>query len=199
MTAYAELQVTTHFSFLRGASSPAELVEQAYALGLSAIAITDRNSLAGVVRAFQTSQTTGLRLVIGARLDFTDAPSLLCFPQDRTAYGRLSRMLTDGKMRSEKGQCNLMLEDLFAYGDGQRLIALPVEQPDAALADHLRLLKRRFGRSVYLAASHLYRGDDAKRLARLGDLSWRRTSVYPWSPPTMSTPMWPHAAPCRTC
>jgi len=171
VTAYAELQVTTHFSFLRGASSPKELVEQAHALGLSAIAITDRNTLAGVVRAYQAAQETGMRLVIGARLDFTDAPSLLCFPEDRTAYGRLSQMLTDGKMRSEKGQCNLTLDDLFAYGDGQRLVALPVEQPDTAFADHLRLLKRRFGKSVYLAASHLYRGDDAKRLARLGALS----------------------------
>jgi error-prone DNA polymerase len=171
VTAYAELQVTTHFSFLRGASSPKELVEQAHTLGLSGIAITDRNTLAGVVRAHQAAQETGMRLVIGARLDFIDAPSLLCFPEDRAAYGRLSQMLTDGKMRSEKGQCNLTLEDLFAYGDGQQLVVLPVEQPDAAFADHLRILKRRFGKSVYLAASHLYRGNDAKRLARLGDLS----------------------------
>jgi error-prone DNA polymerase len=171
MAAYAELQVTTHFSFLRGASSPAELVLQAYELGQSGVAITDRNTLAGVVRAYQAARETGMRLVIGARLDFTDAPSLLCFPEDRAAYGRLSQMLTDGKMRSEKGHCNLTLKDLFAYGDGQRIIALPIEQPDTAFADHLRLLKRRFGRSVYLAASHLYRGDDAKRLARLGDLS----------------------------
>ncbi len=171
MTAYAELQVTTHFSFLRGASSPAELVEQAVALGISAIAITDRNTLAGVVRAYQKAQETGMRLVIGARLDFTDAPSLLCFPEDRAAYGRLSQMLTDGKMRSGKGQCDLALDDLFTYGDGQRLIALPIEQPDTAFADHLRVLKRRFGRSVYLGASHLYRGDDAKRLAVLSDLA----------------------------
>jgi error-prone DNA polymerase len=171
MTAYAELQVTTHFSFLRGASSPAELVLKAYELGQSGIAITDRNTLAGVVRAYQEAQKTRIRLVIGARLDFTDAPSLLCFPEDRAAYGRLSQMLTDGKMRAEKGQCILTLDDLFAYGDGQRLIALPVEQPDAAFADHLRILKQRFGKSVYLAASHLYRGDDAKRLARLGELS----------------------------
>ena len=168
---YAELQVTSHFSFLRGASSPAELVLQAHTLGLSAIAIADRNTLAGVVRAYQAAKETGLRLVIGARLDFVDIPSLLCFPEDRAAYGRLSQMLTDGKMRSEKGQCRLTRDDLFAYGDGQRLIALPVEQPDAAFADYLKVLKRRFGRSVYLAAHHLYRGDDAKRLARLGALA----------------------------
>jgi error-prone DNA polymerase len=171
MTGYAELQVTTHFSFLRGASSPAELVIEAYRLGLSAIAITDRNTLAGVVRAYQASRETGLRLVIGARLDFTDAPSLLCFSENRAAYGRLSQLLTDGKMRAEKGQCLLSLEELFTYGEGQRLIALPVEVPDAAFADHLRRLKRHFGKSLYLGVSHLYRGDDGKRLARLGDLS----------------------------
>jgi error-prone DNA polymerase len=171
MSTYAELQVTSHFSFLRGASSPKEMVEQAHELGLSAIAIADRNTLAGVVRAHQAAQETGVRLVIGARLDFTDMPSLLCFPEDRAAYGRLSQMLTDGKRRSEKGQCTLTCDDLFTYGDGQRLIALPVEQPDVAFADHLRMLKRRFGRSVYLAAHHLYRGDDAKRLARLSDLA----------------------------
>jgi error-prone DNA polymerase len=85
VTAYAELQVTTHFSFLRGASSPAQLVLQAYGLGLSGIAIADRNTLAGVVRAYQAARETGMRLLIGARLDFTDGPSLLCFPEDRAA------------------------------------------------------------------------------------------------------------------
>ena len=168
---YAELQVATHFSFLRGASSPAELAERAFELGLSAIAITDRNTLAGVVRAHQAAKAAGLRLVIGARLDFEDAPSLLAFPEDRAAYGRLSRMLTDGKMRAEKGRCRLTLDDLFAYGDGQRLVALPPERPDTQFADHLRVLKRRFGMALHLAAHHLYRGDDAKRLARLGDLA----------------------------
>ncbi len=168
---YAELQVTSHFSFLRGASSPAELVLQAYMLGLSAVAIADRNTLAGVVRAHQAAKEAGIRLLIGARLDFTDMPSLLCFPEDRAAYGRLSQMLTDGKMRSEKGQCTLTIDDLFAYGDGQRLIALPPDRPDDAFADHLKILKDRFDTSLSLAAHHLYRGDDAKRLARLGDLA----------------------------
>jgi error-prone DNA polymerase len=175
MTGYAELQVATHFSFLRGASSPDELMLRAFELGLAGIAVTDRNTLAGIVRmhraAKEVSKLGRLRLVIGARLDFIDAPSLLCFPQDRAAYGRLSQMLTDGKRQSEKGQCTLTLNDLFTYGDGQRLIALPVEQPDAAFLDHLKKLKRRFGKQVTLAAHHLYRGDDAKRLARLGALA----------------------------
>src|SRR5690348_17722968 len=103
MTAYAELQVTSNFSFLRGASHPRELVETAKALGHSAIAITDRNSLAGVVRAHAAAEEWGLRLIIGCRLDLADAPSLLCFPTDRAAYGRLSRLLTLGKRRATKG------------------------------------------------------------------------------------------------
>jgi error-prone DNA polymerase len=187
---YAELQVTSHFSFLRGASSPDELVTTAFGLGLAGIAIADRNTLAGVVRAYhglmevekaiaaineklkpEDRKVPSFRLLIGARLDFTDMPSLLCFPEDRAAYGRLSQMLTDGKMRSEKGSCTLAVDDLFAYGDGQRLIALPPEQPDNAFADHLKILKDRFGERLYLAAHHLYRGDDAKRLARLDDLA----------------------------
>jgi error-prone DNA polymerase len=172
LNSYAELQATTHFSFLRGASSPAELALRASELGLSAIAITDRNTLAGIVRAHQAAKEVGLRLVIGARLDFEDAPSLLAFPEDRAAYGRLSRMLTDGKMRADKGQCRLTLDDLFRHGDGQRLVALPPERPDDAFLQHLRALKRRFGGpALYLAGHHLYRGDDARRLARLGDLA----------------------------
>jgi error-prone DNA polymerase len=172
---YAELQVASHFSFLTGASSPDELVERAFELGLAGIAITDRNTLAGVVRmhraALEINKIGALRLVIGARLDFVDAPSLLCLPEDRAAYGRLSQMLTDGKMRAKKGECLLRLDDLLAYGDGQRLIALPGDAPDAAFLDHLKALRRRFGHRVTLAAHHLYRGDDAKRLARLGALA----------------------------
>ena len=112
MNAYAELQVTSNFSFLRGASHPQELVLQAAVLGLSAIAITDRNSLAGVVRAHGAAKQAGIRLVVGARLDLADAPSLLCFPTDRAAYGRLSQLLTLGKRRSPKGECVFTLEDV---------------------------------------------------------------------------------------
>ena len=90
MPRYAELQVTTNFSFLRGASHGEELVAQAKALGLEALAVTDRNTLAGVVRAHTAAKEVGLRLIVGARLDLQDAPSLLCLPRDRQAYGRLS-------------------------------------------------------------------------------------------------------------
>ncbi|MGL4962471.1 MAG: PHP domain-containing protein, partial [Inquilinus sp.] len=115
---YAELQVTTNFSFLRGASHAHELAMQAAVLGHRAIAVTDRNTLAGAVRLHQAAKQAGLRPVIGARLDFTDAPSVLAYPTDRAAYGRLSRMLTTGKRRTTKGECTLQLADLLEHGEG---------------------------------------------------------------------------------
>src|SRR6476646_4583119 len=96
---YAELQVTTNFSFLRGASHAEELVAQAKGLGLAAIAVVDRNTLAGVVRAHVAAKDVGLKLIVGARLDLKDAPSLLCLPPDRASYGRLSRLISLGQGR----------------------------------------------------------------------------------------------------
>src|SRR5438045_3476029 len=101
---YAELQVTSNFSFLRGASHPDELVVTAAALGHQAIAITDRNSVAGLVRAHHAAKTVGIRLVIGVRLDLADGTSLLAYPEDPAAYGRLTRPLTLGKPRAPKGE-----------------------------------------------------------------------------------------------
>jgi error-prone DNA polymerase len=122
---YAELQVTTNFSFLRGASHPHELVAQAKALGLAALAVTDRNTLAGVVRAHIAAKELGLRLIIGVRLDLEDAPSLLCLPTDRQAYGRLCRLLSRGQLRAEKGKCILYLEDVAAHSADQIFIVVP--------------------------------------------------------------------------
>ncbi len=98
--AYAELQVTTNFSFLRGASHPHELVAAAASLGHRAIAIVDRNSLAGIVRAYEASKETGVRLVVGCRLDLADGTSLLVYPTDRAAYSRVCRLLSIGKSRA---------------------------------------------------------------------------------------------------
>jgi len=91
MTRYAELQVTTHFSFLRGASSAHELFASAAALGIDAIGVVDRNSLAGIVRAWEAAKATGVRLVVGCRLDLTAGMSILVYPMDRPAYSRLTR------------------------------------------------------------------------------------------------------------
>jgi error-prone DNA polymerase len=171
MTAYAELQVTSNFSFLRSASHPEELVERAAELGHRAIALTDRNTLAGVVRAHAAAKRKGLRLVVGARLDLADGPSLLAFPVDRAAYGRLARLLTLGRRRAPKGECHLAFADALAHADGQILVALPPAEPDAAFRRHLATLKAALRDRLYLAAHHLYRGDDGGRIARLAALA----------------------------
>src|SRR5690606_31192614 len=102
---YVPLEVTSNFSFLRSGSHPEELVLGAAALGLPAVAIADRNSLAGVVRAHLAAKEAKIPLLVGARLVPTDGPELLCFPEDRAAYARLCRLLTLGKRRAEKGDC----------------------------------------------------------------------------------------------
>jgi len=163
---YAELQVTTNFSFLRGASHPDELVVTAATLGHQAIAITDRNSLAGIVRAHHAAKEVGLRLVVGCRLDLRDGTSLLVFPEDRAAYGRLTRLLTLGKRRAPKGECHLDYADVVTHGEGQIVIVLPPEASKASVDLAARVAADFRGRA-YLAIHHLYRGDDMKRLARL--------------------------------
>src|SRR3954469_17879818 len=125
VSAYAELAVTTNFSFLRGASRPEELVEAAVELGLAGLGIADRNSVAGVVRAHTKAKEAGLRIIVGARLVFADGtPDILAYPQDRPAWGRLTRLLTLGKRRAEKGDCILHLPDLIGHIDGLNLIVM---------------------------------------------------------------------------
>ena len=175
MSLYAELEVTTNFSFLRSASHPAEMAKTAAALGLAAVAVADRNTLAGVVRTHQAAKQAGIKLVVGARLDLRDAPSLLCFPTDRAAYGRLSRLITLGRRRAAKGDCEIYLEDVFAHSGGQLFISLPPREwerkPDTAYTAHLHRLRKVLGRDVWLAARCRYHGDDAVRLWALAQLA----------------------------
>jgi error-prone DNA polymerase len=297
MTAYAELQVTSNFSFLRGGSHPEELVLRAGELGLSAIALTDRNTLAGVVRAHVAAKEVGIRFVVGARLDlmpetassksppsFPSSPgstseaadssertiislsppssflslpgltrgstppvesagsicgvdlrilgsggdrsrrlggaernptisrvssngegnaqgnrsgaahgndrqpknnssswssagaegySLLCFPTDRAAYGRLSQLISLGQRRAEKGQCQLWLDDVLAHAEGQIIVALPPEKIDGYFSLFIKELRENLPGPCYLAAQHLYRGDDAARIDALAALAER--------------------------
>jgi error-prone DNA polymerase len=168
---FAHLQATSNFTFLRGGSHPGELVRQAALFGFAAIAITDRNSLAGIVRAHQAAKETGIRLIVGVRLDLRDGTSLLAFPEDRAAYGRLTTLLTLGKRRAPKGECHLDYGDVVAYGAGLVVALLPPEGADrVSLAAHRETAARLaadFTGRAYLVAHHLYRGDDARRLARL--------------------------------
>src|SRR5580704_521437 len=160
---YAELAVTTNFSFLRGASRPEELVACAKRLGLAGIGVADRNSVAGVVRAHMAANEKGLRLAIGARLVFADGtPDILAYPRDRAAWGRLTRLLSLGKRRAEKGDCILRLADLMDFIAGLNLIVMaPARTEAAALQSLLARLRdvtceKSDGGSVWLAASMLY-------------------------------------------
>ena len=176
---YAELQVTSNFSFLRGASKAEELMVQAEALGISALGFCDRNTLAGVVRPWTARKKLGLRVraLTGCRLDFADdTPSLLCYPTDRAAYGRLTRLLTDGQRRCDKGGCDLYLEDFLNRAEGQAVIAVPPDRPDAAFEAQLDRLSEAVSGNLWLAASRRFAHDDLKRIARL-DAVARRTGV----------------------
>jgi len=115
---YAELEVTSNFSFLRGASHPDELVYQAAELGYRAIAITDHHTLAGAVRAHAAAKSCGMKLIIGARVPLIDGPELIAWAPDRAAYARLCRLLTLGKRRSEKGKCALKMADFLEENEG---------------------------------------------------------------------------------
>src|SRR5262245_22946376 len=116
--AYAELHCRTNFSFLEGASHPDELVQKAMALGYRALAITDRNSLAGVVRAHVAAKAAGLKLLIGAEVTPADAPPVVLLATDRAAYGRLCRLLTRGRRNAPKGECLLTLDDIAEHAEG---------------------------------------------------------------------------------
>lgn len=174
---YTELQVTSNFSFLRGASHPEELVEQAAALGYNAIAITDTNTLAGIVRGHVAAKKVGIRIIPGARLNLLDGPSLIALPTTIEAYANLSGLLTLGNLRTEKGKCDLYKQDLYNHANGLKLIVIPpltlnalFEFDDSftkAVAEYAEAL----GNQLFIAATRRYNGDDAKQLHRLAQLS----------------------------
>ncbi len=178
---YTELQITSNFSFLRGASHPEEFVEQAALYGYQRIAITDRNSFAGIVRAHAAAKTiaktNAIRIIPACRLDLLDGPSLLAYPTDKEAYCRLSALLTLGNLRAEKGACHLYTADVYAHAKGMKFIVLPppdlneMFDLDPAFENALTTYREAFGADCYLAASRSYRGDDAKRLHRLSRLA----------------------------
>jgi error-prone DNA polymerase len=174
---YTELQVTTNFSFLRGASHPGELVEQAAAYGYKEIAITDRNSFAGLVRGHVAAKRKGMRIIPGCCLHLLDGPGVLAYPTDSNAYSRLSTLLTTGNLRAEKGECHLYKEDVYQHAKGMKFIVLPPAALDEAFCfdpsftASLNEYREAFGSSLYIAASRRYRGDDSKYLYRIAQLS----------------------------
>ena len=171
---YAELQAVSNFSFLRGASHPGELVTTAKALGLAAIGVADHNTLAGVVRAWAKGREIGQKVLTGARLDFADStPSVVCYPTDREAWGRLTRLLTLGQRRAPKGECWLTRDDLLAHGEGQLILVVPPARLEEAFESALAGLGEAFAGRAWLLASRPYSGRDLKRLWRLDDLGER--------------------------
>ncbi|MEL6463738.1 MAG: error-prone DNA polymerase [Pseudomonadota bacterium] len=210
---YAELCVTTNFTFLTGASHPEELVTRAAELGLSAIAITDRNSLAGVVRAWtalkelkrEADEAVPIRsqhkidscsrqevgnptpiakpetiklpkLIVGCRLVLRDSEAdWIALPKDRAAYQRLTRLLTLGKRRAEKGACHLDLQDMMNACKGMILIALPQGRLKASLGD-IQRVRRHFPNHVFLGAAPRYDGSDQAYLAACAQAAQRASA-----------------------
>lgn len=165
MTRYAELCAASNFSFLRGASHPDELVFQAAALGVEALAVTDLNTLAGVVRAHSAAKKAGMRFILGARLRFMDdTPDLLCYPSNRAAYGRLCKMLTRGKRRAHKGDCALFRSDALEFGEGQLFAILHEDAGNSKVGEALGDFAAAFPGSVWLAVARRFRDDDRRQI-----------------------------------
>ncbi|WP_394677847.1 error-prone DNA polymerase [uncultured Sphingobacterium sp.] len=173
---YCELQITSNFSFLEGASHPEELIEQAARLGYNSVAVTDRNSLAGIVRAHMAAKKAGIRLIPACRLDLQDGPSLLAYPTDKEAYGRLSTLLTVGNLRTEKGKCELYKNDVFQHAEGIVFIICPPEklvvgfELEQSFIAFVQECQQRLQGCLNLGIKKLYRGDDAKLLFRINQL-----------------------------
>jgi error-prone DNA polymerase len=170
MTSYAELQVTTNYSFLRGASHPEELFAQAKALGHSALGAVDRNTLAGIVRCHEAARDSGVRLVVGCRIDLSDAPPLLLYPTSRDAYARLCALLSVGKGRGGKSKCILSWSDVVEHGNGLLAMLIP-DKTDEDLARWLRRLRGEFGDRSYVALTPRHRPRDALRLEALSRMA----------------------------
>ncbi|RYY44137.1 MAG: PHP domain-containing protein, partial [Chitinophagaceae bacterium] len=174
---YTDLQVTSNFSFLRGASHPEELVEYAGSMGYTEIAITDRNSLAGIVRAHAAAKKINARIIVGCRLDLLDGYSLLAYPTNMPSYSALCNLLTLGNRRAEKGECFLYKQDVFDYADGLLFILLPPASLTDAYAweegfeKDLAIYQQHLKGSLWLAASRPYGGEDSKYLYQLQQLA----------------------------
>ena len=174
MRDYAELQVSSNFSFLRGASHPRELMAAAAEAGLRAITLTDRNTLSGIVLAhsfFRKNPGTATRFIVGCRLDLNNGASLLCYPTGRAAYGRLTRMITLGKRRAANRQFDLALAEVAEYAEGQRFIVPFPDVLNEAVAAHIRTSAEMFPGRVHLALTHAARGDDRRWIRSVSEFA----------------------------
>ena len=173
---FAELCTASNFSFLRGASHAEELVVTASRLGLKGLALTDRNSLAGVVRAHMAAREADFAFAPGCRLVFMDAtPDILVWPQDREAYGNLCELLTLGKRRAPKAECHLVLEDLVKQGSGFLMALIPPDRlspkQQTRMINCLFTLSRAFPDNIYLTLRRPYGATDQRHLAACAALA----------------------------
>ena len=176
-TTYVELQVASHFSFLRGVSSAEELFRAADILGYPALGLADRNTVGGLIKGLRESDEWGVRLIAGCRLDLMDGSSLLVWPEDRTAWSRLTRLLSTGKGRvdrkkGEKGQCFLHWEDVAKWSKGLVAALIP-DEADCVADIALAQIADIFGKRAHLALTHRRRPGEARRLHALDALARR--------------------------
>jgi error-prone DNA polymerase len=181
---YAELQVTSHFSFLRGASSCEELFAAAANLGIDALGVVDRNSVAGMVRAWEAAKVTGVRLVPGCRLDLVSGESILVYPQTRAAWSRLTRLLTASRPQAKvddrwlgKSECAIDW-DMIADASEEMIAALVTDQADVAAVEAMERLAALFGDRAYAAISYQRRPGDMLRIDTLDRMA-RDAGVTP--------------------
>jgi error-prone DNA polymerase len=160
---YAELHCRSNFSFLSAASHPDELVTRANELGYAALAITDRNSVAGVVRAHVAAKDLGVKLLIGAEITTTDSPPIVLWSMNRTGYGRLCRLITRGRRNAPKGECSLTLSDVLEHSEGL-LAGLVLRESETSLIDSAGRLREAFSDRLYLLAELHRGGDDLRQL-----------------------------------
>ncbi len=147
------------------------MVAEAAALGLAALGIADRNTVARVVRAHDAAKQAGLRLLVGSRLVFRDGtPDLIAYPEDHAGWGQLTQLLTLGKRRAPKGDCHLDRADVLGHAAGLVLLALPPERPDATFAAAFADLRAVLGRRLHLAADRRIDATDVQRLRTLATL-----------------------------
>jgi error-prone DNA polymerase len=170
---YVELHCKSNFSFLEGASHPDELVRQAAQLGYAGIALTDRESVAGVVRGFGPAKDLDFKYIVGSEVHPIDAPAMVLWPTDRAAYGRLCRLISRGRLRCEKGECELRWNDVAELGDG--MIAGVLPNAEIPVTKTTQFLRGDF-RDVFVDRGYVlcevHRGvDDAKHIAAMRDLS----------------------------
>ena len=172
---FAEVGARTNFTLLDGASHPAEMVATAAMLGHAGIGVCDLNSLAGVVRAHVAAREVNIRFIVGARLVLDDGASYLAWPTDRASYGRLTKFLSLGRMRSPKGQCQTSRTELLDHAEGWVMAAVPLAFPDALFAERLRAdardLRDRLALPLFCSAAVTFDGADRHRLKLLSAMA----------------------------